>query len=324
MGLSRKSNKKAMVGVSTLIIFISSILTAAVAAAVIVRTVGVLQERSYTVTTEIKDRLVTALDVITVTGYANTSQQTMSQFELMVRTRAGSYAYSLGSMGLSFVNDKISMSARLQHTTNEDFGPNKEGLDISRLLTANYVLPDMDRDYLTETVRILEDGNGTNEILLFNFSSEGIVNISLNTDISAAGDDVYMIDTPIVADSGNWLGFIQLNGTTDVLDINMDQTESSYFRITHYPERNICEFDRLIPEREFCYVTRLGDGDPAVSKGEIYLIRFRVLEENSLDVDESFEIRMIPKKGDFTEVTGQTPDSFTRDMSQIWPTYMGA
>ena len=145
-------NKQAMMGVSTLIIFISAVLTSAVAAAVIVRTVGILQERSFTVTTEVRDRLVTALDIISVSGYANTTSQRMYGIDALVRTRAGSYSYSLATAGLTFVNEKISVSAQLQNTENEDYN-----FEIGNITSDWYSLPDMDRDKQVERVRLVDN-----------------------------------------------------------------------------------------------------------------------------------------------------------------------
>ncbi|MFW6231194.1 MAG: hypothetical protein ACOC32_04195, partial [Nanoarchaeota archaeon] len=90
-------SRKAIMGVSTLIIFITAILVSAVAASVIVRTVGILQERAFTVGTEVRNRLVTALDYISITSYNNITLERAYGLTVLVRTRPGSYAYDLAS-----------------------------------------------------------------------------------------------------------------------------------------------------------------------------------------------------------------------------------
>ncbi|MFP4112146.1 MAG: hypothetical protein ACLFPQ_01135 [Candidatus Woesearchaeota archaeon] len=314
---SLSKNKQAMMGVSTLIIFISAILTSAVAAAVIVRTVGILQERSFTVTTEIRDRLVTALDIISVSGYANVTSQKMYGVDALVRTRAGSYSYSLESAGFTFVNEKISVSAGLQHSINEDYD-----LDINNITSDWYTLPDMDRDKQADRVRVSPNyGGGTDEFLEFEFTRGDTAYFDLDADFDAGTDGVNFTDEPIIGDNGKWYGFMQIRATGDTGNLGVaEQNSTHYMRLTHFPELDWCDFSKLIPEDAFCYETRLGDGDPAVSKGEIYVLRFKLRPQNYMTPDESFQIKLIPKKGDFTEITGTTPDSFVRDVGEIWPT----
>jgi archaellin len=319
-------NKKAMMGVSTLIIFISAILTSAVAAAVIVRTVGILQERSFTVTTEIRDRLVTALDVISVNGYMNTTTQKLWGVDVLVRTRSGSYPYSLLSAGLTFITPTTTVSAKLQHSENEDYGSDNTGYDVANLTTTAISLFDMDKDKRPETLQIVENADGANEILWFTFSRGDTANVTLGADISPGVAFISRNDTPIIGDSGKWYGFVQIQGDSGYsapnywLGQGSADNSTDYFRITHYPERDWCDFSMLIPEEAYCYDTRLGDDDPAVSKGEIYILRFRMRSENYLDPDDTYSIKLIPKKGDYTEVVGNTADSFTRELDQMWPT----
>lgn len=322
-----KRNKKAMMGVSTLIIFISAILTSAVAAAVIVRTVGILQERAFTVTTEIRDRIVTALDFISVNGYANVSAQKMYGFDILTRTRSGSYSYSLLTAGLTFTNEKVTAAAQLQHSENEDYGEDNDGLEITNLTTSWYMLPDMDDDMQQERMRLMTDVEGNNEIIFFQFSQGETANFSLNEDFDGGSTTISINDTPIIGDEGTWYGFVQLQGETgfDGGDywLSMGQNETSYFRITHYPELDWCDFSRLIPETAYCYQTRVGNGDPAVAKGEIYILKYKLKPQHYQDPDEPFQIKMIPKKGDYTSINGNSPDSFTKELSQIWPVSSG-
>jgi archaellin len=162
-------NKKAMMGVSTLIIFITAILVSAVAASVIVRTVGILQERAFTVGTEVRNRLVTVLDFISVTSYNNLTLEQAYGLNVLVRTRAGSYAYDLATMGLIFTSDQGSLTARLQHTENEDFG-----FVLPDINNETYVsIPDMDEDKLSEKVRLVSDGGVGLDQIEFEFFTIG-------------------------------------------------------------------------------------------------------------------------------------------------------
>jgi archaellin len=262
-------NKKAMMGVSTLIIFITAILVSAVAASVIVRTVGILQERAFTVGTEVRNRLVTVLDFISVTSYNNLTLEQAYGLNVLVRTRAGSYAYDLATMGLIFTSDQGSLTARLQHTENEDFG-----FVLPDINNETYVsIPDMDEDKLSEKVRLVSDGGVGLDQIEFEFSRLGeLAYADLGVDISTATPAGEIVlsnnDTPIVGTTGRWYGFIQVEGNaTHPTTLG---SPNATINVTHYPKRNFCSFEFLIPEDAFCYDVQLGNTDTAVSRGEIY------------------------------------------------------
>jgi archaellin len=319
-------SKKAMVGVSTLIIFISSVLTAAVAAAVLVRTVGIMQERSFAVTTEVRDRIVIGLDFISVSVYNNVTLNRGIGLEMMVQPRSGSYAYSLLTAGMSFSSEKIAESAILQHTENEDYD-----YEIDSVSDLDYIeILDLDSDLLDDYMAVVENMFGSYEGLRLNLTDGdcSYAEFNLGVDFSSSSKDIYLKDRPIICDSGSWLGFIQMNltssdGSATDLYLNATQNETNYFKITHFPVRDYCDYNVLIPETAFCYETRQGNGDTAVSKGEIYVLKYKLRSQNYLGPDEAYNIKMIPKKGDYTEVTGVTPDSFTRTQMQIWPIVLG-
>lgn len=67
-----KKNKKAMSGISTLIIFIAMILVAAVAAMVLLQTVSSLQSQALSTGKESKQQVSTKLEIISIIGQVNT------------------------------------------------------------------------------------------------------------------------------------------------------------------------------------------------------------------------------------------------------------
>ena len=308
--------KKAIMGVSTLIIFITAILVAAVAASVVVRTVGVLQERAFTVGTEVRDRLVTALDIISVTAYNNVSEQRVYGLTMLVRTRAGSYAYDLTSMGLIFTSGRGTFTAKLQHTENDDLG--FEVASINNVTTT--AILDMDEDRVPESVILMSSDN--NEQLRFLFSRHNeyaYADLGVNISDAAPGNaiNITVDDVPIISETGRWYGFVHIDGVTESpTSIGAAATVT----ITRYPLRDFCTFERLIPETAFCFDVQLGLGDTAISRGEIYRLYYRFRPQNHLRTDESFQIQFIPEKGDITSVIGKTPDSLRRESGEIWPT----
>lgn len=308
-----------MMGVSTLIIFITAILTSAVAASVIVRTVGILQERTVAVGTGVRNRLVTVLDFISVTSYNNLSLERSYGFNVLVRTRAGSYAYDLATMGFIFTDDEGSFTARLQHTANEDYG-----FVLPDINNETYIsIPDMDKDKLDDKVRLVSDGGVGFDQLEFKFSRlNELAYADLDVDISTATPASEIVlgnnDTPIIGTTGKWYGFIQVSG--NATHPNTLGTPNATINITHYPQRDFCSFEYLIPEDAFCYDVQLGNTDTAVSSGEIYRLYYRLRPQNYVKPDEDFEIKFIPDKGDISSAVGKTPDSVLRESGQIWPT----
>ena len=302
-------------GVSTLIIFITAILVAAVAASVVVRTVGVLQERAFSVGTEVRDRLVIALDIISVTAYNNVSAQRVYGLTMLVRTRAGSYAYDLSTMGLIFTGARGSFTAMLQHTENEDLD-----FEIGSInnVTATTII-DVDEDRIPDSVILVS--HDANERLRFFFtraSETAYADLPVNMSSAAPATPVTLnfTDIPIIGETGKWYGFVHMEGTTESPTSIGSATTVT---VTRYPLRDFCSFDRLVPETAFCYDVQLGLGDTAISRGEIYRLYYRFRPQNYLRTDEGFEIKFIPEKGDITSVVGKTPDSLRRESGEIWP-----
>ncbi len=319
MMFPRRSNKKAIMGVSTLIIFITAILVAAVAASVIVRTVGILQERAFTVGTDVRDRLVTVLDVISISSHNNVTIERAYGITMLVRTRAGSFAYDLATAGFVFTSDAGSFTARLQHTENEDLDFDIPSVDNSS--SVNIV--DMDNDRLPERVRL--DTRPGDDHLEFYFTREGVygyTDLGANVSDAAPGDPVNISinDTPIVTDSGRWLGFVHAVGSTE--DPESLSAPEVNITVTRYPRRDFCSFETLMPETAFCYETQLGLGDTAVARGEIYRLYYRLTPENYLTADEEFEVQFIPEAGDVSTERARMPGSIMRESGQVWPTAM--
>jgi archaellin len=103
-------------GIGVLIIFISTILVSAVAAGVLIRTTGLLQERALQVEDATRNRLVTGVEVFTAYAHGNTTNETISEFEFFMRTRAGSTPVQIRTMGLSLISPSFSTAATLNTT----------------------------------------------------------------------------------------------------------------------------------------------------------------------------------------------------------------
>ena len=305
-------------GVSTLIIFITAILVAAVAASVVVRTVGILQERAVSVGTQVRDRLVIALDVISVTAYNNISAQRVYGLTMLVRTRAGSYAYSLATLGMVVTNSAGSFTSTLQHTENED-------LDFAVASINNETeraIVDMDEDGLPDSVILISTTE--NERLRFFFTrnnENAYADLNLNLSDATPGDpvNITMRDIPIIGETGRWYGFVQIDG---IAESHTSIGSAADIRVTRYPVRDFCSFDMLIPETAFCFDVLMGVPGTAIGRGDIYRLFYRFRPQNAMRPDEAFQIQFIPEKGDVTSIVGSTPDSIARESGEIWPTQL--
>ena len=73
-----KFDKKSLISLETLIILITIIVIAALAAGVIIRQSGLLSQRAVTVGDQSRERLVTGIEIIGATAIANISAETMN------------------------------------------------------------------------------------------------------------------------------------------------------------------------------------------------------------------------------------------------------
>jgi len=101
--------EKAMVGIGTLIVFISMVLIAAVAAAVLINTSETLQSRAKTVGTATIREVSAGVAIETITGYTDVNKTKIEYLALTVRPRAGSKDIDIGLCTLSVLYDNLSI-----------------------------------------------------------------------------------------------------------------------------------------------------------------------------------------------------------------------
>ncbi len=95
------NNKRAMVGIGTLIVFIAMILVAAIAASIIIKTSESLEQRAQSVAVGTTREVSAGLCIDGISGYTNSNKTRITHLLLTVRPRAGSLDIDLSSVILT-------------------------------------------------------------------------------------------------------------------------------------------------------------------------------------------------------------------------------
>lgn len=340
-------SKKGIMAIETMIIFIAIVLVAAVAAGMLIRQSGLLQQRAISVSDEARERMITGVEIISVIAHTDIANQTMNDLELLVRLKAGSYPLQIKDLGFMLITPFYSESATLMHSTlTKSFAdinianvPNTTVANGTNWLTISNIEVDNKKDIGTNTekVRLLVDPtiNGT-EVLQFNLSfasynedpdleSMGYnvpgqtFDVDLEVDLgnlTGAGVVVDITDYPIMHPiSGDIYGFVNIHGTAHYNDSLRGLTAL----VTSSPARDDCDYDTLIPNKKYCILTRVGaNDDTKMERGELYSLKFKVKNQQAILPEELFEIKLIPKGGAIESVSIVTPAVLVLETTTLW------
>jgi len=83
-------NERGQVGIGTLIVFIAMVLVAAIAAGVLINTAGLLQSQAEATGQESAEQVSDRINVISVTGNSEDTEEHINELEINVRRGAGS------------------------------------------------------------------------------------------------------------------------------------------------------------------------------------------------------------------------------------------
>ncbi len=323
-----RRNKKAIMGIGTLIIFIATILVAAVAAGVLISTAGVLQQRALITGQEARKKITNAIEVISVVAHGNRTDESLNNFEILVRLDAGSDPIQMKKFNLELITENHDAAASLQDKTLNDPSVDEDGFNyqVSGMVSNDSwkTIRDLDGDGISEKIMIYSPNQSNlSDMILINFTSVTEENyyayVNLTEDISNASNNpvnITLRDIPIEAANGFYYGYIQLNGTIDQNNtINASEVE---FNITANPIWG-CEFDTLAPERKYCFKVIHGNDDVVLGDGEVFKILYKMREENRLFIGEDFRFIFSSEKGRLTQVQARTPDIITSLKVPLWP-----
>ncbi len=319
--------KKAIMGIGTLIIFIATILVAAVAAGVLISTSGVLQQRALITGQEARQKITDSVETVSIVAYGNRSDESLNNFESMIRLDAGSDPIQMKGFGLSFIGPDQHASARLAHPQMNDPAVDPEGflenVSVSGGIldnTSQHRIRDLDGDGVGERISIVtRDGN---DALLINFSSSRDKHalVNLRTDISNLSESkVYRLkDGPIVDENNEYYGFVNIranitqNATIDLAD------DYNYMKLSKYYIHD-CTFDAIPYEDRYCFEVMHGDDDTVLDNGEMFMVKFKLRPENRMFINEQFEMIYHTESGRMRTYQARTPAIITSTRVQLWP-----
>lgn len=327
--LSYRLSKKSLISLETLIILIAIIVIAALAAGVVIRQSGVLSQRATTVCDQTRERLVTGLEVISVTGTANITAEKLNDFEILVRLKAGSLPIQLKNLKILYTTQDVAMSASLQHTSATDLFPD---IDISSVNSTWRNITDFENNDLEAS------SGSTSELIRYNPVTGNLeINLSYASNNPDTDDEdsrpgtlariyvgnlsdasttpvvVSITDEPIII-NGVKFGFVTISGSANV----NDSLSGTTGKIHNVPSTNVCLFTSLIQEERFCYVSKIGNGDTTLETGEMVSLRFRLKPFNLLPIETIYEIQLLPKEGAIETISATSPSTLVVQNTKLW------
>ena len=306
--------KKGIMGIGTLIIFIATILVAAVAAAVLISTSNVLQQRSLLVGQEARKTITNAVEVVSILAASDSSSETFNDYEILVRLSPGSDPLQMRKFNLQYIASNFDQAAVLQYDDNETTFQVDEDVTEGN----NYTIYDLDKDGINDYFRLVINGSGNDEGLEFHLSSLDVWSdvVSIGKDLEAAGTTnvtISMDEQPIVYDEDHY-GYVIINGITDT-----DNTIINTTNFTISSEPDTCSFDLLQPETNYCYVVMNGNDDYVLGSGERFKIYYKLKQGHEPTIGEDFMFIFTTEKGRISESRARTPDVIISTKTKLWP-----
>jgi len=313
-------NKKAIMGIGTLIIFIAMVLVAAVAASVLIRTSGVLQERSFAVANSARKALVNQIDIVSVSGLVNTSKrsgyETIYGLEIRAKLGPGSYPIQLKSVHMEFISEDANLGAVVAMPLLDTLAVTLDDIVNNTPMS----LGDISGDEFTDYVSLIATGGA--DFLRFNFSEGFMSDVYLESttgsyyDLASVPQQIIARNLPI-RHNRTIVGFVNVVGT----QTTANELNSSQVSVSLNESSSVCDIDHVIPETKFCYpvITHILDDDTIMEPGEVFLFKYRLLPEHEIPIETEFDISLIPKSGSEARKRITSPDVLNRPRVHLWP-----
>jgi len=302
--------KKGEMGVGTLIVFIAMLLVAAVAAGVLIQTVGSLQEKSLSTGSQAEGQISTHADVVEVSA-SDGRDGDLEDFQEIIKLAPGSDAIKLDQIIFTFNTKDATGTLKYRGTNSICEKNNVNGYNtwtVENITTEvgagpqNYSLAeDLDDDGQTDYVSVV---GGAADVISFELSSQATtINISLGGDIDTGV--TLDIDDVAVSNGTDTFAYVSANGLT-ITVINT----SVEFLVTPY-EDGQGYFAAVYEQTGTNWV----NGN--LQRGDV----IRLCYEAPRDVteDEAIRLNFIPKIGTATLTEFVTPDVISTERAYLYP-----
>ncbi|RMF05539.1 hypothetical protein D6764_04525 [Candidatus Woesearchaeota archaeon] len=309
--LSRR--KKAIMGIGTLIIFIATILVAAVAAGVLISTSGVLQQRALLAGTEARKRITNSIEVISLLAHGNSTAETLNDFEAYIRLQPGSDPIQMRKFDIQIITEGWDQAATLQH---KSMDPSE--YEVGQVDNNSWTkVIDIDGDGTEDYVRLFEANSTTNgeAVLYFNLSDAGMSRpIYLGYNLSSTSVRTLKVQDKVILDS-DYNGYMLVNISGNASNNTIPASTS--FILRNWSEE--CAFDHLIPETRYCFVVMHGNDDTVLDSGERLKLLYKATPDHALGTGQEFRMIFTSEKGRLSEIRAYTPDVVRTTKVPLWP-----
>jgi archaeal flagellin FlaB len=309
-------NKIGEMGVGTLIIFIAMLLVAAVAAGVLIQTIGSLQETSFMTGMLATNQISTNAQVIEISA-TDGRNGNLTDFQQIMTLSPGSDPIKLDQVLFSFNTKDSTATLRYRGINslcehNNDKGYNTweiEEINSDVTNSSIYILAeDLDDDRDSDSVTVGETIGGITYMSV-NISDYGVANVSLGINITSSGSFNREIDismSPIMLGDDVY-GYLTIYGNTT---INNTIPSNIVFRVTPY-HVNEGYFTAVYEQEGTNHI----DGN--LQPGDI--IRLCYEAPGEVVDDEAIRLNFIPKIGTPTLTEFVTPDVISIERIYLYP-----
>jgi hypothetical protein len=135
-------------------------------------------------------------------------------------------------------------------------------------------------------------------------------------DLGASPQVIWVKNKPIPY-KDTLIGFLNVMGTESSVDTLNESEVGPSINGTS----TVCDFDHVIPEIKICYpiIQNIVDDDTIMEQGEVFLFKYKLLPEHELQMEEEFDLSLIPKAGAEERRRIQVPDVLNKPRVSLWP-----
>ncbi|MFW6014240.1 MAG: archaellin/type IV pilin N-terminal domain-containing protein [Candidatus Nanoarchaeia archaeon] len=285
-------SKKGEMGVGTLIVFIAMLLVAAVAAGVLIQTVGSLQERATSTGQQAQSRISTNAEVVEVSA-TDGRQSGLTDFEQSIKLSPGSDPIKLNESVFSFNTEDETANLQYRGVGSECSPGNEDGYSTWKEeeyenVTATSSEPitlenDLDDD--REDDEMYVDGDE----LIIELSTEGQFNVSANETNSLENETDKFAEVEVGEISG---------GTAEDVVITPHRLGEGYFAAEYVQ-------------------TGTNHREGNLQRGDVVKLCYESPEE--VGEAEGVRLSFIPKQGTNTLTEFVTPDVMSTNRVYLYP-----